>query len=152
VCIPSTSPRVATRRPGGKPDKLGRWLGGMLPRDTAWSRYARKLPISVSRCSGWCPRLALMVKGWSGWVNPAARAFGVSGLTRPLQSMRRPGRRGRGETDQGLVELAGDVALQAADDLSPAQALGGASVRLGQQGGYPVTSAPKTCYKTTSPT
>jgi hypothetical protein len=29
--IPSTSPRATTRCPGGKPGKLGRWRGGMLP-------------------------------------------------------------------------------------------------------------------------
>jgi len=67
-----------------------------------------------------------MVKDWSRCINPAARAFGVSGLTHPLQSMRRPGRRGRGQTDQDLVELAGDVALQAAGDLPAAQPLVGA--------------------------
>jgi len=44
-----------------------------------------------------------MVMDWSGRINPAARAFGVLGLTHPLQSLRRPGRRGRGQTDQGLV-------------------------------------------------
>ncbi len=41
--------------------------------------------------------------------------------------MRRPARRGRGQTDQDLVELAGDVALQAVDDLPAARPLVGAS-------------------------
>jgi hypothetical protein len=58
--------------------------------------------MSVSRGSVRCPRLALMVKDCSGCINPAARAFGVSGLTHPLQSLRRPGRRGRGQTDPEL--------------------------------------------------
>jgi hypothetical protein len=40
-----------------------------------------------------------MVMDCCGCLNPAARAFGVSGLTHPQQSMRRPGRRGRGESD-----------------------------------------------------
>jgi hypothetical protein len=66
-----------------------------------------------------------MVMDWSGCINPAARAFGVSGLTHPLESMRRSGRRGSRECDQGLVELASDIALQAADDLPFAQAFGG---------------------------
>jgi hypothetical protein len=72
-----------------------------------------------------------MVMDCRSWLNPAARAFGVSGLTHPLQSMSVPGRRGRGCCDQGVVELAGDVALQAADDLPAGQAFAAAAGGVG---------------------
>jgi hypothetical protein len=60
-----------------------------------------------------------MVKDWSGRINLAAHALGVSELTHPLQPLRRPG---RGQTDQSLVDLAGDVAFAGSNDLPPAQA------------------------------
>jgi hypothetical protein len=125
--IPSTSRWATTPWPGRKlGDDGGGLVTGLQPGHGAVGR-CQEAPISLSRGLGWCLRLVLMVKDCSGRINPAARAFGVSGLTRPLQSLRRPGRRGRGQADQGLVELAGDVALQAADDLASAEALGGAS-------------------------
>jgi hypothetical protein len=65
-----------------------------------------------------------MVKDWSGRINLAARAFGVSELTHSLQPLRRPG---RGQADQSLVDLAGDVAFAGSNDLPPAEALGGVS-------------------------
>ena len=55
--------------------------------------------IATDRATG-----AVMVNEWSGRINPAARAFGVSGLTHPLHCLLRPGRRGRGLADEELVK------------------------------------------------
>jgi hypothetical protein len=46
-------------------------------------------------------------------VGAGTTVFGVDHSFRP---MRRRGRRGRGQADQYLIDLAGEVTLEAADD------------------------------------
>jgi hypothetical protein len=48
----------------------------------------------------------------SGRFNPAARAFGVSGLTQPAAVDECAGTTRTGGCDQHLVDLAGEVALR----------------------------------------
>jgi hypothetical protein len=45
------------------------------------------------------------------------------------------------EVDEFLVDLAGDVALEAADDVASAEALGLAALGVGAGGGVPAESA-----------
>jgi hypothetical protein len=104
--IPSTSRVGYHPWPGRKLGDDGGGLATGLQPGHGEVERCQEAPISLSRGSGWCLRLVSMVTDWSGRINPAARAFGVSRLTRPLQSLRRPGRRGRGQADQSLVELA----------------------------------------------
>ncbi len=86
--------------------------------------YRCPSPGSANGLLMWCQGVrgvsssAPIVKDGSGRIKPAARAFGVSGLTHPPPSMRPLGRRGRGQADPDLVALAGAVALQAADNLA----------------------------------
>jgi hypothetical protein len=73
-----------------------------------------------------------MVMDCSGRINPAvntaARRFRVDP---PAAVHEVPVATRTGQADQDLVELAGDVAFQAADDLSAAESLSGAPDDVG---------------------
>ena len=102
-----------------RPSRAATSTGGRSP-------LGRKLLCAV-KGFGVAPSSAPMVMDCSGRINPAvntaARRFRVDP---PAAAHEVPVATRTGQADQDLVELAGDVALQAADDLPAAESLSGA--------------------------
>jgi len=91
----------------------------------ARSSYARKLLCDVKGFRGGV-LVHAEVKDGSGRINPVARLrrFRVDA---PMPTHEAARTRRTGQADQDLVELVGDVVLQAVANLTAAQPLGGAS-------------------------